>query len=161
MTIKYNYLFIYNQPSVWQTWKYFSKQQLPWPMMPLHCFMLLLTSSSKQHPNMWAVLSQFIWSFHVHFCKIFSQLQIFSSWEKRSQRAVLGPGLWTVFMLVLAELGPAEAVHQRPGKPSVWAEPALFAESSCVTTPATRVTALKPANVVFATSARDIATFAW
>ena len=29
MTIKYNYLFIYNQPSVWQTWKYFSKQQLP------------------------------------------------------------------------------------------------------------------------------------
>ena len=70
---------------------------------------------------MWAVLSQFIWSFHVHFCKIFSQLQIFSSWEKRSQRAVLCPGLWTVFMLVLAELGPAEAVHQRPGKPSVWA----------------------------------------
>ena len=91
------------------------------PMMPLHCFMLLSPSSSSQHPNMSAVLSPFIWSFHVHFCKIFSQLQIFSSWEKRSQRAVLGPGLWTVFMLVLAELGPAEAVHQRPGKPSVWA----------------------------------------
>ena len=36
-----------------------------------------------------------------------------------------------------------------------------WAESSCVTTPATRVTALNPANVVFATSARDIATFAW
>ena len=91
------------------------------PMMPLHCYMLLSPSSSSQHPNMSAVLSPFIWSFHVHFCKIFSQLQIFSSWEKRSQRAVLGPGLWTVFMLVLAELGPAEAVHQRPGKPSVWA----------------------------------------
>ena len=90
-------------------------------MMPLHCFMLLSPSSSSQHPNMWAVSSQFICCFHVHFCKIFSQLQIFSSWEKRSQRAVLGPGLWTVFMLVLAELGPAEAVHQRPGKPSVWA----------------------------------------
>ena len=61
-------------------------------MMPLHCYMLLSPSSSSQHPNMSAVLSPFIWSFHVHFCKIFSQLQIFSSWEKRSQRAVLGPG---------------------------------------------------------------------
>ena len=29
MTINNSYLFIYNQPSVWQTWKYSSKQQLP------------------------------------------------------------------------------------------------------------------------------------
>ena len=99
------------------------------PMMPLHCYMLLSPSSSSQHPNMSAVLSPFIWSFHVHFCKIFSQLQIFSSWEKRSQRAVLGPG--SGLCSCLCWLSLAQLRRCTSGQESRVSEPALFAESSC------------------------------
>ena len=77
---------------------------------------------------MWAVLSQFICCFHVHFCKIFSQLQIFSSWEKRSQRAVLGPG--SGLCSCLCWLSLAQLRRCTSGQESRVSEPALLAELS-------------------------------
>ena len=162
MTIKYNYLFIYNQPSQ-ACGKHgnISASNSCQPMMPLYCFMLL--SPSHLHHNNTQTYEQLCHNLNVASTYIFAKYSRSCKYflvEKSDHR-----GRCSALALDCVHACAGWAWPSWGGAPAArkaeclsWAR---VAESSCVTTPATRVTALNPANVVFATSARDIATFAW
>ena len=128
MTIKYNYLFIYNEPSVWQTWKYFSKQQLPTnDATSLLCCCHHLhhhnTQTCQQFCHHLYGASTYIFAKYSRSCKYF----LVEKSDHRGRCSALGSGLCSC----LCWLSLAQLRRCTSGQESRVSEPALFAESSC------------------------------